>query len=1117
MDDRTFIRNRHTGPGAQNNNNDTGIQNINTGGHIGHMSGGSVQFTENRTAPTLPKTLQEAIAGVGASHNAEQQYSRGECLEGTREVLLEMIRDWILAKDPQRPLFWLTGAVGVGKTAIAMTVAKSCEREGRLVSSFFFFRSDPRRNTPYALILTIAYGLVTTIPFLRRPIEERISENPLVLSEATLEDQFRKLVIEPTLRWPQQTWLQASLVLLEDVWASFFATLSLFMSLDAMWMLFVFHAPVIPRKIPSVVIIDGLDECGPDDENQQRILSTIASLYRVSPSSPLQFLICSRPESTIREAFEGEPLCLLTKRITLNESFSPNSDIEFYYRHEFKKIRANPDYARIPFSDPWPSSDELEALLQRTSGQFAYATTVVRYIRRRGSSPIEQLSSILNSTPDPQRQSPLHELDCLYHTILSSHPDHCLLIPVLAAILLVPRYLPLSSFDKPPIHDFIELLLGLSPGKVNIILSPMHSVLDIRDKEITVFHTSFTDFIYDPSRSGQFHIDKAVQRDTLGVKWLRALAQQVRENPSIILKPFDERHGTRLVRLLRDNWARFCLTEDNSESTPELLLERNNLFRSILSVFPDRQQLLAMLASVILLPLNKYTHTLAFNDLLGLDNEYMLSTMKLMETCQLATTTGYAGSGLKPFFLSFLFDSSHEYHIDVLEQHNFLASRWIRALVPKNWPTPDSEEGSCVSLDLWHGWVDFCCNIKQLSDELLSDFLNLDIEYVVTSMSVICGTSSGTISRLEAIISWLTNVTGPINLIDRFKRATEKLESTHLDDPKVCSLTYVQDFSQKTSKVADSDKCLMGDIRQYYVHHLQEIVSDPKYHDIRFPSPWPSEGDLTTLVERSSGQYTCAATLIDFVKLGLEDPISQLDMVLHSDLCGVSPYHHLCVLYYVILNVNSRREEVGHSEVLLILEAILILPDFLKPTPAHIEMVLGLSSGLVDLMLRGLHSVLDIRDRNDEICLRHNPFREFLIDETRPQHDLRIYLPGYSRYRIARQWLQNLSVDKMADYSSDERINDETSDFFTAWVRFLASCDPDGYLLEDLQDIDLAGVFFCKYRYCVEDASEKEKAVRDWRDMFGVLVPWMKSCPHGLSYGMDVQGLIQKLSNPPEV
>ncbi|KAJ8089004.1 hypothetical protein PM082_014251 [Marasmius tenuissimus] len=1034
---------------------------------------------------TAPKTLQEAVAGVGASHNAEQQYSRGECLEGTRELLLEIIRDWILGKDQQHPFFWLTGAVGVGKTAIAMTVAKSCEQEGHLVSSFFFFRSDPRRNTPSALMLSIAHGLVSTIPFLRRPIEEKILENPQIL-EARLEDQFQTLVIEPTLRWPQQTWPQAFLALLEAVWAAFFTTLSLVASLDVMWVLFIVHAPVIPRRIPNIVIIDGLDECSPDNENQQRILSTIASLYRYSPSSPLRFLICSRPESAIRGAFERE-LHLLTKRITLDESFSPSKDIEVYYRHEFKKIRNNPDYARVQFPEPWPSSDDLETLLERASGQFAYAITAVRYIRRSCSSPMKQLSNILNRTPDPRQ--PHYELDSLYHTILSEHPEHCSLIPVLAAILLVPSYAPSSP-------EFIEILLGLSPGEVDLILSPMHSVLNIRDKRITVFHTSFTDFIHDQSRSRQFYIDKVVQRDTLTIKWLQALARQVRKNPNIVLKPTDEHH-TDSVLSLRSHWADFCFTENGSKPTPELVFERTNLFRSMLSVFPKRQ-LLAMLASVILLPLNKYTHTQAFNDfLLGLDKGHVLSMMQSLQDCQLATTPRHMDSGLMPSFLSFLYDSSHEYHINILEQHNFLASRWIRALVPKSRPRPDSEESSCVLLDSWHGWVDFCCDVKRPNDELLSNFTNLDIKGVITSMSVIFGTSSA-ISRLEAIISWLTDVAGPIDLINRFKHAIEKFESFHLSD----------------SKITDSDHCPMGNIGQYYVHHFQEIVNSPKYRGIQSPSLWLSERDLKTLVGRSSGQSIYAATLIDFLKLAFEDPNGQPDIVLHSDLCGVSPYHHLCVLYRVILNVNLRRKEVRHEEVYAVLGAILILPEFLKPTPAHIEMVLGMASGQVDLTLRGLHSVLDIRDRNDEIYFRHNSFRKFLVDQTRPWHDFHLDMAGY-RYAIAQLWLGNLSVRKMADYSFGERINDETSEFFTAWIGFCASSNPMGNLLWDLERVDLAGVFFCKYRYRVEDAFEKEIVVRDWQDMFGELIPWLESYP--ATFDRVVHCLVQKLSNPPEV
>ncbi|KAK1227888.1 hypothetical protein PQX77_009098 [Marasmius sp. AFHP31] len=62
------------------------------------------------------KTLWEAVAGVGATHTSEQQYERGECLEGTRVELRGMIGEWARDRERGNPLFWLTGTAGVGKT-----------------------------------------------------------------------------------------------------------------------------------------------------------------------------------------------------------------------------------------------------------------------------------------------------------------------------------------------------------------------------------------------------------------------------------------------------------------------------------------------------------------------------------------------------------------------------------------------------------------------------------------------------------------------------------------------------------------------------------------------------------------------------------------------------------------------------------------------------------------------------------------------------------------------------------------------------------------------------------------------------------------------------------------
>ncbi|KAF9258189.1 hypothetical protein L218DRAFT_909683, partial [Marasmius fiardii PR-910] len=99
--------------------------------------------------------LWDKISGVGASHNSNLQVDRGSCMPGTREAVLKCIWDWEHSESQRFPVCWLSGAAGVGKSAIALTIAKEWE-ESRLAASFFFFRSDPKRNNPDSLILSIA-------------------------------------------------------------------------------------------------------------------------------------------------------------------------------------------------------------------------------------------------------------------------------------------------------------------------------------------------------------------------------------------------------------------------------------------------------------------------------------------------------------------------------------------------------------------------------------------------------------------------------------------------------------------------------------------------------------------------------------------------------------------------------------------------------------------------------------------------------------------------------------------------------------------------------------------------------------------------------------------------
>ncbi|KAK1225953.1 hypothetical protein PQX77_011085 [Marasmius sp. AFHP31] len=467
----TSTQNTNAGRGTQHNNNAT-QQNVNYGG-------GQVNNFNTTFPGPHKRSLLDAIAGVGASHKAEHQFTRGACLEGTREEVLAILRKWGLTEEQLLPICWLSGSAGVGKSSIALTITQYYEDKGTLVSSFFFFRSDPKRNNPSALMPTIAHGLATKVSLTQNHIEERISRDPTIL-DATLEEQFRELVFEPSLKWSRQR---------------------------ALW-----GSPVGPQ----IVVLDGLDECG-NEETQLRILDIIRSAYEQNPQFPLRFLICSRPEAWIREAFVEDRFRKLSKTIVLDETFEPNRDIMRYYLHHFQEIARSPKYSQIPFPSPWPSERELEILVERSCGQFVYTATVVRFIKLARCHPIEQLSTIIDKTPSRRGASPYQQLDMLYDFILSVDPDHDRLLPILAAILVLPEA------TRSPAN--IELVLGLREGQVSLTLRGMHSVLNIRARGdwIRVYHTSFTDYLADQTRSLDCHINVKKQRRPIVRQWLQNL------------------------------------------------------------------------------------------------------------------------------------------------------------------------------------------------------------------------------------------------------------------------------------------------------------------------------------------------------------------------------------------------------------------------------------------------------------------------------------------------------------------------------------------------------------------------------------------------------------------
>ncbi|KAL0577850.1 hypothetical protein V5O48_004148, partial [Marasmius crinis-equi] len=409
-----------------------------------------------------------------------------------------------------------------------MDIAKACAGTNSLVASFLFSRSDPKRNNPSFLFLSIANDLTTSIPSLSRVINKRIASNPRIIN-SRWEEQFRELVIKPSLKLapdPSVTWFRQALkrILPKESPPSHKSNPSTGGSRTASKTAISKQSP--PTHYPNLVIIDGLDECN-NIETQLRVLSTIFSAFEASPSPPLRFLICSRPKPWIREALYSERYHLLAKHIVLDNDSHTGNDIEKYLLHEFHDISISPKYRHIRFPNPWPSHDVVARFTQNSCGEHVYVVTVIRWIKTDGFHPLEQLRIILDQSPNQGTSSPHRELDNVYHIILSVHPDPKTLRLVLGAILFLPHIDLLPRYGERPLAtpDFIDWVLGLPCGQVLMTLRSTHSVLSIgeRHEEIHVFHTSFRDFLCDESRSGDFFLDEYSTKQLLLRQWLQRL------------------------------------------------------------------------------------------------------------------------------------------------------------------------------------------------------------------------------------------------------------------------------------------------------------------------------------------------------------------------------------------------------------------------------------------------------------------------------------------------------------------------------------------------------------------------------------------------------------------
>ena len=87
----------------------------------------------------------------------------------------------------------------------------------------------------------------------------------------------------------------------------------------------------------------------------------------------------------------------MTRRLVLDKSFNPNEDIEIYFKDRPDSIRTAKQFM-ADVEKPWPS-DGVVDLVQKASGQFIYAVTVLKFVGEENYRPNKQLNIVLQPTP----------------------------------------------------------------------------------------------------------------------------------------------------------------------------------------------------------------------------------------------------------------------------------------------------------------------------------------------------------------------------------------------------------------------------------------------------------------------------------------------------------------------------------------------------------------------------------------------------------------------------------------------------------------------------------------------------------------------------------------------
>ncbi|KAI0410771.1 vegetative incompatibility protein HET-E-1 [Xylaria grammica] len=417
----------------------------------------------------------------GAAFDSRAEEHSARCYPETWVELLSKIASW--AVDPDgKPIFWLNGVAGTGKSTISRTVAQRFHERGLLGATFFFKRGEAERGHAGRLFTTLAAQFAAKIPRVAQQIQTALDNDPNVCSKA-LSEQFKQLILN-TLTYARG-----------------------------------------PQTL--VIVIDALDEC--DKDVDIRVIIHLLSQVSALPHVRLRTLLTSRPELPIRLGFRKVqggyqdlvlhemPQEVVTHDLRVFFEIELTRIYEEYNDSSFEDVQLPPD---------WPSL-HIDTLVRRAYPLFIIAATMCRFLEPAQFNPDDQLQKLLHyhatgHTSDQLKDTYLPVLNQLISE--QTNVNKQLLLEgfrdIVGTIVLLAE--PLSARA---LSGILQIPLPIIQNQLKLL----HSVLAVpstSDGPIRTFHLSFRDFLLGPSRQDthEFWIDEQFAHKKLAARCIQLLS-----------------------------------------------------------------------------------------------------------------------------------------------------------------------------------------------------------------------------------------------------------------------------------------------------------------------------------------------------------------------------------------------------------------------------------------------------------------------------------------------------------------------------------------------------------------------------------------------------------------